>query len=84
MLTLYFKPTCPYCGRVRTEAEAMGIEFNLKDITADEAIAAELIEKGGKRQVPYLIDEDRGEAMYESGDIIQYLKDNYAEKGTTG
>ena len=83
MLTLYFKPTCPFCQRVLNEAKEMGVEFNLKDISSDEAIANELIEKGGKRQVPYLVDEERGEAMYESADIIEYLKDNYVKEGST-
>ncbi len=78
MLTLYYKTTCPYCQRVLGEAEAMGVKFNLKDIMSDDVLAQELIDKGGKRQVPYLVDEERGEAMYESGDIIEYLKANYS------
>ena len=82
MLTLFYKPTCPYCAKVRTAAEEMGIELGLKDIKADEAIVAELIEKGGKQQVPYLVDEERGEAMYESDDIIEYLKENYAAESS--
>lgn len=83
MLTLFYKPTCPYCQRVLGEAESLGIQFNLKDISADDAVAAELEEKGGKRQVPYLVDEDRGESMYESGDIIAYLQAHYATAGET-
>ena len=82
MLTLFYKPTCPYCQRVLGEAEEMGIKMNLKDISADEAVAAELIEVGGKRQVPYLVDEERGESMYESGDIIEYLREHHKGGGT--
>ena len=59
-------------------AENLGVEFDLKDIEDDEAIAAELVEKGGKRQVPYLVDTDKDVAMYESNDIIEYIRDNYA------
>lgn len=77
MLTLYYKPTCPFCQRVLGEAEDLGIKFNLKDIAADDAVAGELIERGGKRMVPYLVDEDRAVEMYESGDIIDYLKEHY-------
>ena len=29
---------------------------------------------GGKRQVPFLVDTDRNIQMYESDDIIEYLK----------
>ena len=58
-------------------AENLGVEFELKDID-DDAVAVELIEKGGKRQVPYLVDTEKDTAMYESGDIIDYIRDNYA------
>jgi len=58
-------------------ADNLGVEFDLKDIE-EEAIAAELIEKGGKRLVPYLVDTDKDVAMYESNDIIDYIRDNYA------
>ena len=78
MLTLYYKPSCPYCQRVLGEAEEMGVTFNLKDISDDDVIANELIEKGGKRQVPYLVDNEKDISMYESGDIVDYLKEHYA------
>jgi len=58
-------------------AQNLGVEFDLKDIE-DDAIAAELVEKGGKRMVPYLVDTDRDVAMYESGDIIEYIREQYA------
>ena len=79
MLTLFYKPTCPFCQRVLGEAEEMGLKLNLKDITSDQTIVDELVEKGGKSQVPYLVDDERGESMYESGDIIDYLKEHYSE-----
>jgi len=78
MLTLYLKPTCPYCQRVLAAAEDLGVKFNLKDISTDDAIAAELIEKGGKRQVPYLVDDEHDVAMYESSDIVEYLQQHHA------
>jgi glutaredoxin len=58
-------------------ADNLGVQFDLKDIEDDAALTAELIEKGGKRQVPYLIDTDKNVAMYESNDIIEYIRDNY-------
>ena len=78
MLSLYYKESCPFCQRVMQMAENLGVEFDLKDIEDDEAIAAELIEKGGKRQVPYLVDTEKDVAMYESNDIIDYIRENYA------
>ena len=80
MLTLYYKPTCPWCQKVITAVEEMGLQPEMKDITADEAIAAELVERGGKRQVPYLVDDQRNTEMYESADIIAYLREHHATK----
>jgi len=63
-------------------AQNLGVEFDLKDIE-DDAIAAELVEKGGKRMVPYLVDTDRDVAMYESNDIIEYIREHYAGTAAT-
>jgi len=39
----------------------------------------ELIARGGKRQTPYLVDTKTQKEMYESADIIDYLKTRIAE-----
>ena len=83
MLTLYYKPTCPFCQRVLAAAEAMHIQFDLKNIVADPALRAELIERGGKGQVPYLVDAERHTEMYESEDIVAYLAAQYAAPTTS-
>ncbi len=72
MKTLYVKDGCPYCARVLVAGSSLGIEFTLKNI-ADEGVADELVARGGKRMVPYLVDEDTGIEMYESDDIVDYL-----------
>lgn len=72
MLTLYIKTGCPYCLAVLGKVNELGITVVEKNI-ADENNVRELIEKGGKRQVPYLIDDACGVSMYESADIIEYL-----------
>ena len=77
MLTLYFKPTCPFCRRVVAVIERLELEVEMKDITADETFAEELEEKGGKRQVPYLVDTDKNVFLFESDDIVKHLQDNY-------
>ena len=77
MLTLYFKPNCPFCRRVVAVIERLELDVEMKDIVADESFAAGLEEKGGKRQVPYLVDTDKNVAMFESDDIVKHLQDNY-------
>ena len=48
-------------------------EYNKID-TANEKNKEKLIKLGGKRQVPFMVDNDRNIQMYESEDIIKYLK----------
>lgn len=78
MLTLYLKTGCPFCRKVLDTGAELGITFDEKNI-ADDAVAAELVARGGKRQVPYLVDRERGVEMYESGDIDAYLREHYAK-----
>ena len=77
MLTLYIKTGCPFCHKVLATGEELGISFEEKNIS-DDAVAAELVARGGKRQVPYLVDSDRDVEMYESDDISAYLSEHYA------
>ncbi len=80
MLTLYYKSTCPWCQKVMTALEEMDLQPTMKDITTDEAVVTELVQRGGKKQVPYLVDDERAVEMYESADIIAYLREHYATK----
>jgi glutathione S-transferase len=76
-------PTCPFCQRVMQVAENLKVDFDLKDISEDEETRLELIEKGGNAQVPYLVDTEKEVAMYESNDIIEYIRVNYANSGAS-
>lgn len=78
MPTLYVKNFCQYCERVLRFAAEKNVALEIKNISLDKEIADELIERGGKRQVPYLIDNERSISMYESAEIIDYLESNYA------
>jgi glutathione S-transferase len=50
------------------------IEFEARTIT-NPTYREELLQKGGNLQVPFFVDTDNDVAMYESDDIIQYLKE---------
>lgn len=73
MMTLYVKTGCPWCKKVLDYADAHGIVFEQLNI-ADPKVAEELVKRGGKRQVPYLVDGNI--EMYESADIVAYLAGN--------
>jgi glutathione S-transferase len=79
MLTLYVKTGCPFCAKVHVAGEELQLTFDEKNI-ADPAVAEELIARGGKRQVPYLIDSDTGTEMYESDAIVEYLHEHFPKK----
>lgn len=64
-------------------AENLNVDFDLQDISDDDATREALIAHGGKQQVPYLVDREREVAMYESGDIIDYIREYYANTGAT-
>ena len=51
------------------------IDIPLVNINEDRKAMMELMEKGGKRQIPCLYHD--GEYLYESDDIIEFLKENY-------
>lgn len=74
-LTLYHFEGCPYCARVRDFMAQNRISIPLKDTHANRAYGEELIKIGGKKQVPCLVID--GKALYESLDIIDWLKKNW-------
>ena len=73
MLDLFILETCPYCVKVMNFLDKEHMKYNKIDISNKESEES-LIQIGGKRQVPFLIDKARNIQMYESDDIIEYLK----------
>ena len=72
---LYKKETCPYCRKVmQFIADSGRTDIEMKDIATNEENRRRLVEVGGKQQVPCLF--INGKPLYESGDIIEYLKEH--------
>ncbi len=76
MLKLYTKTGCPFCNIVLQKMADSNIAFEEKNIS-DESNLDVLLSIGGKRQIPFLVDEERDISMYESGDIVKYLEEFY-------
>ncbi len=56
-ITIYTKDYCPYCVKAKTLLKQKGMESNIReiDITRDETLQAEMMEKsGGRRTVPQI------------------------------
>jgi glutaredoxin len=74
-LDLYKMETCPFCRRVLNYLQESGrSDVTLHDIRENEEDLKYLVQNGGKNQVPCLFID--GQAMYESLDIIEWLKAN--------
>ena len=80
-MALYHFQMCPFCVKTRRQIHRLGLNIENRDARYDEKWNQELIEQGGKYQVPCLkITREDGsvEWMYESTDINQYLEDNFS------
>ena len=75
-LMLYYFPSCPYCRVVLDCLSRLGLEIPMRDIQSESGARDDLMEIGGKGQVPCLVID--GKPLYESGDIVRWL-DEHAE-----
>jgi glutaredoxin len=80
-LVLYQYRTCPFCIKVRKELKRLSLNIEKRDALKDPAARADLQENGGEIKVPCLrITNEHGKHtwMYESDDIIAYLRERFA------
>ncbi|MBK1733829.1 hypothetical protein CKO15_00740 [Halorhodospira abdelmalekii] len=75
-LVLYERKWCPFCMRVGLTLRSLGLELERIDIGTDPEAAQRLEREGGKRMVPclYIPDGESAQWLYESSDIIAYLR----------
>ncbi len=76
-LALYHYDSCPYCAMTRDAIKKLALTIELRNIHQQPAHRMQLIRKGGKGQVPCLYIENvngNSKWLYESSDIINYLK----------
>ncbi|TGN18399.1 glutathione S-transferase N-terminal domain-containing protein [Leptospira idonii] len=80
MFQLYQYASCPYCQRVisylsRTSL-VPGKDYELVEASHGTPGREEVVRLGGISQVPFLVDKET--KLYESMDIIEYLKRKYS------
>lgn len=75
-LELFYKDSCPFCQKVIRFIDKHELKDKIEflDIVKDEANKKRLVDEGGMNQVPCLFVD--GKPMYESSDIIEFLKSN--------
>jgi glutathione S-transferase len=85
VLELYQAEACPHSAAVRETLTELGLSYvvhNPRRIgddpeTLNAQTQAELEAVGGADQIPFLVDHTRGETLYESDRIEQYLREHY-------
>lgn len=79
-LELYEFEACPYCRLVREALTELDIDALIRPCPrGGKRFRPRVSRSGGKRQFPYLVDPNTGEAMHESADIIDYLYRTYGD-----
>jgi len=80
-MALYQFKLCPFCVKTRRQIRRLALNIEKRDARNDPQWNQELIEKGGKYQVPCLkITKEDGavEWIYESKNINQYLDKKFS------
>ena len=79
-LTLYELEGCPYCAKVITKLDELGLDYDSVMVPSSHADRTEVKEISGQTGVPVLVDEAHDvEGMPESDDIVEYLDATYGD-----
>ncbi|XP_031259817.1 glutathione S-transferase-like protein tpcF isoform X2 [Pistacia vera] len=79
-LQLYEFEACPFCRRVREALTELDLAVEVYPCPKGSVRHREMVKKsGGKELFPFLFDPNTGISMYESGDIVNYLFQQYGK-----
>lgn len=77
-LQLYEFEACPYCRKVREVLTELDLDAMIYPCPKSGSRYRDIvIREGGKAQFPYFVDPNTQTGMYESEDIITYLRQTY-------
>ena len=77
-LELYSYEASPYSRIVREELSSLELPYLLHNVARGSAQRGSFEQRSGQLMVPYLIDPNTDRAMFESADIVRYLRATYA------
>jgi len=79
-LELYVLSGCPFCAKVTTKLDDLGLDYETHEVPASHSNRTEVEAISGQTGVPVLVDPDNGvEGMPESSDIVEYLEETYGD-----
>ena len=73
-ITIYSTPACHYCAEAKAFLDSKGIPYTVKDVSADEKAAEELVEKSGQSGVPVIDIDGRVIVGYTEANLKRLLK----------
>ncbi len=79
-LKLYQMHRCPFCVKTRRAIHCLGLNIEMRDVKRNPTHKDDLIKHGGTFKVPCLAINEDGITrwMYESEDIINFLKEKFS------
>lgn len=85
MLELYQIEGCPYCRRVRSRLDALGLDYIVRNEPAALGERERLFKVSGQRLTPTLVDPDRAVIIADDDDaIIAHLDREYGPDANAG
>jgi glutaredoxin len=82
-LTLYRLEGCPYCEFVVGRLEELDVDCESIWVEGLHSRRDEVARVSGQRQVPVVVDAERGVTIAESERILEYLDANAGATGTS-
>lgn len=77
-LELYELEGCPYCAKVTTKLDDLGLEYESHSVPRSHSERTEVEQISGQTGVPVLVDPAHDvDGMPESDDIVAYLEETY-------
>src|SRR5690554_346016 len=77
LLELYNFESSPYCRKVREVLDELELDALIQNVAKGSKRRPELVKRGGQMMVPFLVDPNTGRQLYESDDIVAYLRATY-------
>ncbi len=89
-IEIYTKTWCPYCRRAKAMLKSLGLDYTDYDITDNEELQQEMVERSGKKTIPQIFIDDQKIGGYDSlielvssgglDDLTEFERPNCSEK----
>ena len=89
-IEIYTKTWCPYCRRAKAMLKSLGLDYTDYDITDNEELQQEMVERSGKKTIPQIFINDQKIGGYDNlielvssgglDDLIEFERPNCSEK----